>query len=526
MLYREGQEEILKKVIDECNKHKVVFLDAPTGAGKSFMNLMTAKNKGSGFITTPLKLLVDQYDDDLKNNENYKGLGTVIKGKNAYPCLLLQEAGVPEATADGAICENPPKKNWSCSYKTNDECPYYVKRKLAKESNVTVTTLAYLFYGIKTGIYSGSWKQRKVLIIDEAHNIDDQLVDFYSINVGKRSFDKKLSDRIIEFNYNALNREPTLENLQNLLNLELKEVIELIQVIENQQDLAKLSSLKSAIVRTIEKINGNVEFLYTKFEDKHIWKPYEVKEFTKKFFDKFENVILSSATFVSPELLLNSIGLPNDYSVVKVKSTFPAKNSPVKLMPITKINMKNITEALPKILNGLIKIAEANKNTRGFIHCKTYDIRDYIYNNAPQELKIRLWKHEKYNREETLKDWIETGDQQSIFLSVHMGEGVDLKGDLARWQVILKTPYLYMGDKYVKAHYNAINGQKWYNQKTIIELIQMCGRVMRAEKDWGVTYILDSTAVGLLFGNKEMLPSWFKERVNYVRGEIPLEFSR
>jgi Rad3-related DNA helicase len=54
----------------------------------------------------------------------------------------------------------------------------------------------------------------------------------------------------------------------------------------------------------------------------------------------------------------------------------------------------------------------------------------------------------------------------------------------------------------------------------------MCGRIMRSDSDWGITYILDSTAVGLLFGNKEMLPYWFKERINYVRGEIPLEFKR
>jgi Rad3-related DNA helicase len=524
MNYRNGQEETINKVLEECKNHKVVFLDAPTGSGKSFMNLAIANNFKGGFITTPLKLLVDQYDNDVKFNENYRNLGVVIKGKNAYPCLLMADQGV-EATADGAICENPPHKSWKCFHKDLD-CPYFIQKKIAIKSNVTVTTLAYLFYGVKNNL--PLWGNREVLIIDEAHNIDDQLVEFYTINVGKRSYTKRLTNGVkIEFDYDALNNNPTLDNLYNLLEVEVIEIDDYIDKLKDDNtNMSILSSLKTTIKRVMEKITDKVEFLYTFYDGVHIWKPYEVKYFTQSFFNSFKNIVLSSATFISPELLLESIGLPNDYAVVTVKSSFPSKNSPIKLMPTTKINMSNINEALPKILKGLEKIADANKNTKGFVHCKTYNIRDFIFNNANKELKQRLWKHESSDREESLKDWFEKGSNDSIFLSVNMGEGVDLKNDLARWQVILKTPYLYMGDKYVKAHYDAKNGQKWYNQKTIIELIQMCGRIMRSDSDWGITYILDSTAVGLLFGNKEMLPYWFKERINYVRGEIPLEFKR
>ncbi len=530
MMFREGQENVIKEILEAMKKNKVIFLDAPTGSGKSYINLALAKLRGSGYITTPLKSLVNQYRDSLLNNSSYKEFdATVLKGRNDYPCLYLQNGGIEDATADGAPCESPPK-DWSCPMR--DSCPYYIDRDIARAKSITATTLAYMFTGIRKGMdimiripqtdppqYEQLWKTRKVLIIDEAHNIDDQLVDFYTIEVGSKSYTRVITNTVrISFNYQALVNEPTLEKLSFLIKEEISEIDEYTDRFQgNDNILAKLAKLKTSLVRTLEKINFDVRYIYSKEGDKLKWKPYVVAPFTKKFFERFDNIVLSSATFVDPELLIQNLGLPNTYKIVKMKSTFPAKNSLVKLYPIAKISQKTLSNDLKLVVNGLNKIAKIHKNERGFIHCKTYEIQRYIFENSPPELKNRLWRHDSETRESALKEWIDANEKNSIFLSVHMGEGVDLVDDIARWQVIVKVPYLYRGDKYVMEHLAEQNGQRWYNQKAIIELIQMCGRVMRSKEDWGVTYILDSMALSLLFGNKTMLPDWFKERLKLER---------
>jgi Rad3-related DNA helicase len=71
-----------------------------------------------------------------------------------------------------------------------------------------------------------------------------------------------------------------------------------------------------------------------------------------------------------------------------------------------------------------------------------------------------------------------------------MNEGVDLPGDLCRFQIIYKLPYPDLSDKQIRLRANA--DEDWYNYKTSLALIQAYGRGMRHEDDYCTTYLIDS----------------------------------
>ena len=67
------------KMFDEGKK--AILLDAPTGTGKSLINMTVALNmKGDSFITLPQKILQRQYINE------FPDLCTEIKGRNNYRC--------------------------------------------------------------------------------------------------------------------------------------------------------------------------------------------------------------------------------------------------------------------------------------------------------------------------------------------------------------------------------------------------------------------------------------------------------
>ena len=98
-----------------------------------------------------------------------------------------------------------------------------------------------------------------------------------------------------------------------------------------------------------------------------------------------------------------------------------------------------------------------------------------------------------------------------MLVSPSLGFGVDLKDELARFQIIIKTPYPPLNDKRIQKLFKT--DKEWYFSKTISSLVQMCGRATRSENDHSVTYILDGNAVNLIQSNKDKLPIHFIERV-------------
>ena len=88
-----------------------------------------------------------------------------------------------------------------------------------------------------------------------------------------------------------------------------------------------------------------------------------------------------------------------------------------------------------------------------------------------------------------------------------MSEGVDLKGDLSKFQVICKVPYPYLGDKVCRKKMH--KWKWWYDTQTIRTIVQSVGRSIRNEKDEAITYILDSDWKKIKYKCRDMFPEDF-----------------
>jgi len=120
-----------------------------------------------------------------------------------------------------------------------------------------------------------------------------------------------------------------------------------------------------------------------------------------------------------------------------------------------------------------------------------------------------LFREPGVRNEELLEQHTNT-DEPTVLISPSMSHGVDLKGDLARFQIIVKAPFLPTKDvrieRLMKGDYD------WYVNKMICSLIQSCGRGIRSKDDHCITYILDGNIAQSIVKNKHKLPKYFLNR--------------
>ncbi len=92
------------------------------------------------------------------------------------------------------------------------------------------------------------------------------------------------------------------------------------------------------------------------------------------------------------------------------------------------------------------------------------------------------------SREKSLEDHL-TSKLETVLVSPSMINGVDLKDELSRFQVILKVPFPNLVSTKIKKRLDT--RPEWYNWKTLVDLLQAYGRSIRNDEDWAETYILD-----------------------------------
>lgn len=125
--------------------------------------------------------------------------------------------------------------------------------------------------------------------------------------------------------------------------------------------------------------------------------------------------------------------------------------------------------------------------------------------------------HTKANKAQMLSYFKRNG---GVLLGSGMSEGVDLPGDLCRYNVLPKCHYPNMGDSLVQKRKALEDGEHWYNLETLRHTMQAVGRSTRNPKDWSVTVILDPRFAYLFNRYYKSIPMWFKESVELGRVDI------
>lgn len=499
---RDIQVDVINEVLNEFkNGKRFAVIECGTGVGKSaigftianFINnsseFPTDKTSGSYFLTTQ-KVLQDQYEKDFAK----KGMISLYSSSN-YTCSIDQKASCKDILT-GIRSNSMPKKYDTCKYK----CRYKVKKKLFENEDLGITNFSYF---LTEKNYSKKLPSKKILIIDEAHNLESELTRFIEISVSEYFSEKILKLKIPK----ELNTQFKVFNwIKNEYYLSVKKKTEFIS---KQLDKFGLNSSK---LEEFKKITNRYEMLTShlakieqfvsiyekdnwvfdidKTNDKYvkfIFKPIDISAYAKDYLLQYADyVIFMSATIVSHEGFAISLGLPYEKTMfVKKGSPFDPKNRPVLYCPAGSMSYKNIDKTLPQMVKMIKAIMENHKNQKGIIHTHSNKIAFYIKNNIKSS---RLLVATGENREKMLKKHL-TSKQPTILISPSMTEGVDLKGKLSEFQILCKIPYPFLGDKVTKKKMNKWDW--WYNTQTVRTIIQSLGRSIRNEFDTAVTYILD-----------------------------------
>tara|TARA_B100000674_G_scaffold496200_1_gene525726 strand:- start:772 stop:1986 length:1215 start_codon:yes stop_codon:yes gene_type:complete len=373
--------------------------------------------------------------------------------------------------------------------------------------------------------YAGKLTPRQVLVIDEAHNVDAQLSKFIEITISNRfckSFlDFEIPKSLTQAKYVKWIQDeyvPTISGKLKHLEKMLEKYVGLTEKIKSGEfaSIAKKFELMDKHVckvrRFLDLYNSENWVMNEIAADgrsgrKIEFKPIDIAPFANEhLYDFGEVVIMMSATILDKNAFTESVGVPKDKAAfISLPSPFPVENRPVIYSGIGKMSSKAIDETLPKMVQAVKAILAQHKNEKGIIHCHSYKVANYLKRNIRSS---RLLIHNSENRERILEKHMRS-KKPSVLISPSMTEGVDLKGDLSRFQVICKVPYPYLGDKLVRKKMN--KWKWWYPLQTAKTIVQAVGRSVRSNDDTAVTYILDADFEMFYRRNPTMFPKGFKE---------------
>jgi Rad3-related DNA helicase len=237
------------------------------------------------------------------------------------------------------------------------------------------------------------------------------------------------------------------------------------------------------------------------------FKPVDISPYSESIlFNKGRRVLMMSATILNHEGFCEMLGIKDeDSAFVSIPSPFPPENHPIIAAPVARMTAGNIDADLPKLAEAIRAILESHSDVKGIIHTHSYKVAKYLRENIKDK---RLLFHGAEDRLEKLSKHMNS-KEPTVLVSPSMQEGVDLKDDLSRFQIICKVPYPYLGDKIVKKRMN--RWKWWYPLQTAKTIVQSIGRSVRSSTDHATSYILDADWERFYSKHSHLFPDTFQK---------------
>jgi Rad3-related DNA helicase len=482
-------------------------LAAPTGSGKSVILYTVARaindvdsldSFGTIFTTSQI-LLQEQYEKDFSDI-------FVLKGRANYPCSS-------PATDDDQSCANGTCLYQKGSTTCRDNCPYRIAKEKAIYSPLVTENSAY-FIGESNNV--NALGVRRLLVIDEAHNIENALMSYVEAVISKSILKFCGIEKEVPI-YDDFNKYgPFLDNLQ----IEIKEKIEDIEETMNENPLTvftgeakKLDRLKKLFdkISFIKFHSNTCRWIADADEEKHrvSFKPININPFARNMvFNYADKIIMSSAT-ISKSYVRDCLGVSEDeFEYLEMPSFFPVDNRPVYGLNSGRMSYQYLDNTMPNIVRDVDYVLRKFEGKKGIVHATSYKIAKYVYENSV--FRDRFITHNSIDRIEKLKEHM-ASKTDTVLLSPSMTEGVDLKGDLSEFQIIVKIPYPSLADKQIKAR--AEEDPLWYKNLAAVTLMQAYGRSIRSKDDIAMTFVLDSGFKYFVKSNQQLFCKWFMEAI-------------
>lgn len=517
--FRSSQKSVIDEVEAAVNGgYTYILLEGAVGCGKSAIAIALARWAKSAHILTPMKSLQNQYFED------FNMFTVLMKGRSSYPCVQhlprKEAAEIRLAISKGKVihverhtknCGQGPCKDSADVYaactgydgeKETTPCPYTVAIETAQSKDIIVHNLHSYIYQTHFG---GRFTPRKMMIIDEAHNIEKILRDFAQFSVtlpGMLGSDEErdkwenfedIDDWMGFFTQprfvpkDEANQQKYMERLTKLEDMINDYPNMWSRFAVNCEEMGHMGTTKFNL--TPEKLGGLPQRL---------------------LYDGGEVNIIMSGTIYDKNMFCRDRGIdPDKAYFIRIGSSFPVASRPVIMKEeyMAATAHKDWAENIPDIAEKINNIMDVFGDVKGLIHVPSYraavDIMQAVKNP-------RLVTHIPEDFQQRLGEFYARTDN-AVFVSPVCVEGVDFKQDRARFQIITRIPYMNAGDPFVSMKIKT--DFAWYNYQALIAFGQQTGRVNRSDDDFGVTILMDSRFPSFIRKNKSKLPKWLQDAI-------------
>lgn len=507
---------------------RFIIQGAPTGFGKSLVYISQALLTDSRTcILTSTKALQGQLLHDFSES----GL-IEIRGLNSYECVEgrptgrfgdVRREGIRADRGLPMMCDEGPCQAGAWCPKREAGCQYYDAYQAASnhKSKLVVTNYAYWMSIHKFGEGMGKFD---LLILDEAHNAIDELGGFIGTELRQSEIGTVLPDQARVLGVTA-DQSDWMEWAGEWGSFALASLEAIKAQIRNTErgggrvklnygTLRRARDLKRLVQKltTIATMAGDWVIDHT--EDNHgrpmvkfdpVW-PGEYAE--KALFLGIPKIVMVSATVRPRTAEMLGVGAA-DIDFKEYPSSFNKVNRPVIYIPTAHMNRKSAASGKSDWHTRIDQIIARRLTVKGIIHTVSYPRAREVYQGS--QYREMMLIHDSSNTKEVIAQF-KASTRPLILVSPVLDTGYDFPHDQCRYQIVVKMPFPVTVDKITKARSERDKGYRDY--VTMVKLVQMAGRICRADNDWGETLIIDSD-FGWWFGKvgHRLAPRWFVESV-------------
>jgi Rad3-related DNA helicase len=545
--YRKGQRDFSVAVYRTIKFGKKLFAQAPTGVGKTISVLfpaikymceknskifyLTAKSSTKTIAFNTVKMMVS------------KGLNirtTVITAKEKI-CFMEEVKCEPEYCpyAKGYYDKlNIPFRETlksNCLYtkeyieelgKKHELCPFELSLDLAYMSDLVICDYNY-YFDPKVALQRDNIfnKDKDILLIDEAHNLEDRTRNMYSPEIVKEEFyevykmmkaEKSISKELYNINKKFLDIKKSIKEAEiinepsdtiNALRRFVDKAEKYFSDLKNEKAPDELTDIyfKSIFFIKISEIADDNFCYYADAADNKTTVKLFLIDPSKVLMEIEKNAwssIFFSATLTPLKYFRYILGGSEDDYILKIKSPFDIEN--LNLMITSDLSMKytlrdlNIEKAC-EYINTLITEKEGNYMIffpSYFFMNKVYAAYEELYDTS----NIILQSQGINEGEQQIIVNSFTNDRNVVLFTVVGGifsEGIDLPLEKLIGAVIIGTgiPQISFERNIIKSFFDGKMNSGYdyaYKYPGFNKILQSAGRVIRTEEDKGTVLLIDS----------------------------------